>query len=289
MILSAVIPVKYPSKHMNNVLVTASESVANGVEVIVVLDTKLPPEEWTVEIDKLQDIGVTIKSGNFNNPGEARNKGLKAASGDWITFWDADDNAQVKELLSAIESSGEASMITGNFQRENVASGQIEVFDIKQVRKRLALNPGIWRFIFRRDLTIGIDFPALSIGEDQVFLAYILSKHPEWRIAESTFYNYKIGFPGQLTGSEKARKAEQQFRAAYLISEIPITAEIDCVFCENILAMNWRLSVGSLRNLGFPFFTNKQDSLYWSRVMAILRNIWKMGIGRNLRFIWMSR
>lgn len=68
-----------------------------------------------------------------------------------------------------------------------------------QSMKQIALNPGIWRFIFNKEILKDIEFANLRMAEDQVFLAKILSQSPEIYISDKVIYNYCVGNSSQLT------------------------------------------------------------------------------------------
>jgi hypothetical protein len=70
--------------------------------------------------------------------------------------------------------------------------------------KRVGLNPGIWRFIFKRSSIEKLNFLAISMAEDQDFLLdYNLTVRLGLYSPKIT-YSYYMGAQGQLTGTRAA-------------------------------------------------------------------------------------
>lgn len=223
-------------------------------------------------------------SGDFKNPGEARNAGIAITEGQWVVFWDADDQPKIDAYISSVREKSQCSLVVGNFEIIDFNGKKIKSFDSKDALRKVGINPGIWRFIFRRELLEGIEFPAISLGEDQVFLAHIFSKHPSWGYVEDVFYSYRVGVEGQLTSAIRVNRVKDQFEAIVTISEISSPCGSACFFCESILAMKWKLSLGCLRNLGL--LGSIEGVSFWKSRFFLARGIFDLGLKRNMKFLW---
>lgn len=180
------------------------EAEERDVEVILVLDN---PNLETIEFIanlKSKTRKLKVLNGDFNSPGLARNHGMAHASGDWLAFWDSDDKPKVENFIRMVTETEKSGKQIG-FGRFNSfeISRSIDVNSIQRSAigsnlKSELLNPGIWRFCFRRDSLEGIAFPAQMMGEDQVFLAKALSFSKVHNFDEIV-YEYQTNSPGQLT------------------------------------------------------------------------------------------
>jgi glycosyltransferase involved in cell wall biosynthesis len=181
-----------------------------SLEVILVLDQtflNVGPELEEL-LQSVNSSKVILIHGIFGDPGSARNAGLGIATGSWIGFWDSDDSPNVKNIFAAIEISQEY---------DEILVGNFSVLDIKTMKYRtpiknvnginsVAMNPGIWRMIFRIQTICDTKFPNLKMGEDQVFLAHLNFGMRKLRFVESIFYQYNVGGTSQLTRSTLALK-----------------------------------------------------------------------------------
>lgn len=286
--LSVITPVKYPSIHMDNVYTIVEKCKELELQITVVLDTTQPSPDLESDIIKLENLGARLVIGDYKSPGKARNAGMRETEGGWITFWDADDNPFLERYLKAIEQSDyDTTLIFGSYEVHQSNRHKSRSIAATTEVTGLAMNPGLWRFIFRRDLLDDVSYTDLSLGEDQVFLAHLFSKHPKWKMFEPVLYSYVVGHNGQLTSSTRSRRAGDQFKATTLIGEIVLRNEPDCFYCENILAMRWKLSLGCLRNLGL--WRTIEGVSFWKSRSILFRNLLSVGLRRNLRFLWALR
>jgi glycosyltransferase involved in cell wall biosynthesis len=104
--LSIVVPIKNMNGKLKNLNSWIDEALLLNCEVILVED--ISNQMFTSELDQLVALrthgNLKRVSGQFGNPGSARNAGKEIARGEWITFWDSDDvgfpERALKETIS---------------------------------------------------------------------------------------------------------------------------------------------------------------------------------------------
>lgn len=226
-LISTIIPVAgFPNGTVQIDSWTKSKNLSN-FEFIFVNDS----DEIEVE-KKLQEISIDLRKyskvkvikSQCRNPGGARNLGLSIAEGSWIVFWDCDDipdPSKVKEMI--VKADGVNSDVTlGGFQIRDGSSQNVKVNKIisgQKILESVAINPGLWRFAFKSDIVKSIEFPEVSMAEDQIFLAEALSKSKHLSFFHEVVYEYWNHPSGQLTkNKEKIRElnpAVDYFYKAY--------------------------------------------------------------------------
>jgi glycosyltransferase involved in cell wall biosynthesis len=197
------------------------------LEVIIVEDnltqeTKMELDRQLLELySQYSQIRVV---GNFGNPGDARNAGLTKATGDWIAFWDSDDLPNlgaVAEILIEPESRKSDFIYTDflikydstGIVAQNSYATENQIVDLSLV----ALEPGIWRFVFKQKMLEGFSFPAFRMGEDQIFMTKLeLHKH-KGRYVKRNTYIYRKGITGQLTENQDRIKNLEPSLAEQLV------------------------------------------------------------------------
>jgi glycosyltransferase involved in cell wall biosynthesis len=205
-LLTAVIPVKNLENITSNICKLFSQNLTS-VRLIIVLD-----EVGTFTKELIYDLvksnkncDVTILEGKFGNPGGARNAGVALCESDWICFWDADDQPEVSNILKEISLKGSNSdIIVGQYAvLDWMTNAKIRRDQTESNLEAIAMNPGLWRHVFRSEAIEGIVFPDLRMAEDQVFLAHAYNKTLRVKFSESIFYNYYKNVPNQLTSTSK--------------------------------------------------------------------------------------
>lgn len=160
--------------------------------------------------EEVSDLAASYKAKYLNlvvnSPGLARNYGLQHADSEWVAFWDSDDIGSVKEVISSIHNSplntdfilAGYSQMSQRTKIVNQISTPIGNFPMAMI------NPGIWRFIFRKSAIVNTTFPPYRMGEDQVFLARLLINESSVYFSDKNVYLYVDGEGGQLTKDKKA-------------------------------------------------------------------------------------
>jgi len=208
--LSVVIPVgnfEADSKNIFNILKTNEIDL---FQLIIVMDSQNETQINILNsfIHSNNIINTIVTNGNWNNPGAARNHGLKLCTKKWIMFWDSDDKPNSSAIRHAIEQLDEGYFDCGFGTFEIEINGtHLPETRFKNNKSgvsfndRIIINPGLWRFIFKLDFIRGIDFPELSSSEDQVFLQRFFALNPNIFTLKENIYTYVLGGSNQLTKS----------------------------------------------------------------------------------------
>lgn len=206
--LTVVIPISNYQIHADNINAILESVSIYGIEVILVLDGQ-PKEAF----DNLHQIITALKidgrviQEQFNNPGATRNLGMKLVTRKWVAFWDCDDFPSIKETIKLMTDaeSANAKIAIGNYEVEDLRTQRVVIqpMNLRSPQIGIGLNPGIWRMIFKNEVLTGIEFPQLSMGEDQVFLQRVINQETRIIFRNYVVYRYRTGVGSQLTGNTK--------------------------------------------------------------------------------------
>lgn len=153
---------------------------------------------------------IILLSGNFGNPGEARNLGLSQASGKWVVFWDSDDFPDLKSQIAVLEKaeSEGADVVISDFSTLNDKARDLRrdfrVDSHRNLAAELIARPGIWRFTFRRDILNNKFFTTSRMAEDQVFIAECEIFDLRIVLSNQVTYSYSIGDNAHLVNFKPA-------------------------------------------------------------------------------------
>lgn len=252
-----------------------------GMEVLLVLDSN----EKSV-IDSVQSLAssnygnkITVLNSIYRNPGSTRNIGLQAARGKWVCFWDADDVPDVTNVWRNAE--------RGDNQQADIVVGTYVNIDFESKKQKnhlhgssdplmdIYLNPGIWRFIFKREVIQEISFPALKMGEDQVFLLKALSKSNKNKFVGENFYNYYQYCTGQLTKSEAISKDLMQAHeiCKELYKETPTAYLSAALIRQNMTLIKRGKTLGRTRSLSELIFFTLGSAINFKILILILKKV----------------
>lgn len=286
-LISAIIPVAGFPNGVRQINQWLSDPSLKYFEIIFVIDTNSKKTEGELEeiAHKLRNItDVKILKSTSRNPGGTRNLGLKSAKGQWISFWDCDDVPNPSKFLEmAFEASrGSADVAIGAFSVKSESTSK--KFPIIQTSKQnvfeaVALNPGLWRFMFKTELANKYRFIEIRMAEDQIYLLELLPESNEIIVCDEEVYEYWLYPNGQLTKNKSAlRDLSQAFSYVVKLFQRKKTNQLIIVLT--------RLFITSLKS--GEKGTIKQVTLEFSGIL--LRNMQFLPVVvRTIKLVWKAR
>ena len=205
--LTVVVPITLMSGRLFNLEEWLHLAIKLPIQVLIIHDVRdvATSEELAALVNELNSRNIEIVEGLYGNPGSARNQGIIRARGEWISFWDSDDSPCVDLVMLEIENSPiTTDVIVGAFTVFDEAKGVNSESYTASNPREIAMNPGVWRMIFRTTSIEKFRFPSLRMAEDQVFLSKILFAELQIRYTSRTLYKYYVGNSAQLTNSKDA-------------------------------------------------------------------------------------
>ena len=209
--ISVICPVRNMEGKLQNLQSWVKQCDAT-YQIILVCDSCT--DKTLKELQNIQSINpqlnIEILVGEFGSPGSARNKGLTRAEGEWITFWDSDDLGKPQLLSNELQKYNENLLDAVVFGYE-IHSGHKMLKpwtnwpnDPKRCLEMTTLNPGLWRFCFRKSSIGNLIFPNLRMAEDQLFINDFIQKSSRVNFNNTVTYTYFVGVENQLTSNATA-------------------------------------------------------------------------------------
>ena len=186
-----------------------------GIEVIIVHDTTIVDTLDTCDaLEKFKSLVNNLKikviTGNFGNPGAARNAGIEVVNGDWLVFWDADDEPDSVSLIEVINSAqaNKYEIAISSFKKNtngiSVSDYEITEIGSERLERALVRNLGLWRFAFLSEIVGANRFISSKMAEDQVFVSALGIFSKKIYTTHIVTYEYFLGNPNQLTRQKKS-------------------------------------------------------------------------------------
>lgn len=174
--VSIIVPVYNKSPYINDCLDSLKRQTYQHLEILVI-DDGSTDDSWEklIKID-----GISLFQIPHSGPSAARNKGLDEATGEFVTFVDADDFAEPGYIEHLVQGIGDADLcLSGHktwFQRENrwveercpqgVYESYIQYGSVRRLLGGIGWKLYRLRFLKER----GIVFPEeIDLGEDSIF------------------------------------------------------------------------------------------------------------------------
>jgi hypothetical protein len=210
--LHIVTPIHGKLTDLSKLETTRSASKGLPVKFIYVIDTDSGKDFERIHNSlSLTDLKrVKVIQADVESPGLARNVGLETVTSGWVCFWDADDLPAVSKFYEMVRIANQEmfSICAGGYETLTVDGITGREYLLPQTSQssliEIGINPGLWRFAFKRETIGELKFSSYRMAEDQLFLAEV--NFDEIYIFEDIVYKYRIDQPGQLTRNKEALK-----------------------------------------------------------------------------------
>ena len=219
--VSIIIPAYNAGKFLTPMLDSIAAQTYTNLEVIVAYDIK--STDNTIEILKsykgIQNL--VVDEAKDSSSGQARNRGFKLATGDYIIFLDADDKiipTYISDLIHVFNEFPELNVVCGNrihateeeilekysmaIQSERHIEKYSQKIALRHLLYRDTLAGAPWTWLVKREYIIenNISFPDYSHGDDTVWIFQLILG------SDSIGYCSKIGYvfiqhPTSITNS----------------------------------------------------------------------------------------
>jgi len=154
--------------------------------------------------------------------GSARNAGLDAATGDWVTYLDGDDlwlSNMLEEAGPLLVAHSDADIVSlrfvpfeeGAFLPQPKTGSGAEVFDVStSIADRVLLDVGVYPTFFRRASLGDLRFSALPLGADRLYVAQCLARAKKVVLSDAVVHAYRVRAGSMARAIWTARKVMSQ-------------------------------------------------------------------------------
>jgi succinoglycan biosynthesis protein ExoO len=229
-LISVIVPAYNAHEYVAQAVESCQRQTITDLEIIVVDDAST--DSTTAIVQAIEDPRVTLVRNVTNSgPGACRNLGMSVASGDWISFLDADDcygHARLETLLNMAQRIGSNHVYSDDWigwtGTEPPPRAMLECRPLSIEISRWSLEDWLEenreaRILFHRSALHLVDswFPDTRAGEDLVFTARLLKalQTPLVKLNSPT-YIYR-NTPGSITKSTSQLSGALEIEKSYRI------------------------------------------------------------------------
>lgn len=227
--ISVIVPCYNVEKYIRECMKSILSQTLQGIEVILIDDGSDDNTVTILEEYKRNNDNVKLFKQKNQGPGPARNRGIIAATGEYIAFMDADDFYPFPDTLKNVYTAAKEreALICGGSIR-SYFNGKMKIRENEKLifleegwinKKDFPTASGYWRFIFNSDFikSNNIFFPKYWRHEDPpFFLKAIACAGQVYCIREAT-YVYRKGHKQFYYTQEKAIDLAKGIRDCLMI------------------------------------------------------------------------
>ena len=229
-LISIIVPVYKVERYLPRCIESILKQTYTNFELILVDDGT--PDRSGIICDKYAEKDSRIRVIHKENGGvsTARNTGIDAAKGEWITFVDSDDWINYDFIESFLNNTigdvdflvGSCSMIRTRVQRYENADREVNIYDsLDTVAKTLEnfMFSVPWGKMFKTDIIMGnhIKFPVgIKWGEDSHFVTEYLAFCKKIKFVKNAAYNYNCINQFSITNRQAWIEEKLSWDQAYI-------------------------------------------------------------------------
>ena len=202
--ISVIIPIYNAEMYIEECIESVRKQTIQDLEIVCVDDGSLDDSESIIQKIASKDLRIKLIRQKNQGAGNARNNGLKNATGKYVAFLDADDYFYDIDALKKMVERCEKDKVNvcGSFSKRNDNNRIMELNFWGEDRNMISdkifeyglyqIDYGFTSFIYNREFLISnnIFFPDISRYEDPVFMVKAL--HLRWLILIFTVIAFQL-------------------------------------------------------------------------------------------------
>ena len=192
-LISIIIPVYNAGKHLSKCIDSVLAQTHKNLEIILVDDGSTDTSSQICDEYAAKDTRIKVIHQRNQGVSSARNAGLKATTGQYIGFVDADDyidSDMYSYLLNLLQSTHSDMARCGIYALKNPPSFSLPL-PAPEALSHLYPQIFIWNMLFSRATIHNIRFDtSLFFAEDMQFVVNVLNKNPKIIYKSDKKYHY---------------------------------------------------------------------------------------------------
>ena len=227
------ISVVIPSYNLERYVQPCLDSVASAargadaeLEVICVDDGSTDGTPAALDGAGAKDPRIRVVHRPNGGEGSARNAGVAATTGDWVTFLDGDDvwlPNHLEVAVPLIRRHPAADIVALRYadfddgaQPPAPTGAEEKVFDLgESVPSEVVLEVGVFPTFFRRDFVAKESFSSLPLGADRLYMAQCFARARAVVKCDAVVHGYRVRAGSMARAVWNARKVESQCDYAF--------------------------------------------------------------------------
>lgn len=285
--ISVIVPIYNVERFLRECLESIRVQSYPNIEVIMVNDGSPDGSEMIAREFERRDRRFKLINKVNGGLGAARNTGIRAATGDFITFVDSDDAVTInsyRDMMVALAESG-SDFVVGGVERWRARATWRDrwvtrVHGRDQLRATLDDIPEVtkdvfaWNKLFRTDFfrrELG-EFPEGILYEDQELTALAYTRCSSFDLLEGTTYLWRLREDG--TSITQGKLTERDLR-----DRISVARRVDQIYrgsASNEVYRYWKQKTAGL-DFGFYYrLSHRGSEEYWEMIRDYSRELFQL-------------
>lgn len=205
---------------------SAARGVDTELEVVCVDDGSTDGTPVALDGLAAKDPRIRVVHKPNGGEGSARNAGVAAATGEWVTFLDGDDvwlQNHLEVAVPLVRRHPAADIVALRYadfddgaQPPAPTSAEEKVFDLgESVPSEVLLEVGVFPTFFRRDFAANWSFSSLPLGADRLYMAQCFARARTVVKCDAVVHGYRVRAGSMARAVWDARKVESQCDYAF--------------------------------------------------------------------------
>ena len=249
-LISIIVPIYNVDKYLEECIESLKNQTYKNLEIILINDGSADNSEQICREEAKQDNRIVFINKKNGGAASAKNKGLKVAKGDYITFVDSDDFIEpdmIEYMVNKIKKYNsdiiQCSFInlyknTERFKQDKIVEQRISSKDFLELFLTKWDSSLFWNKLFKREVIENIFFKEGRCIDDEFFTYKCVINSKSIVISNKIVYNYRMRKSGVMK-SESSQKQILKDRVDYLYERYELVRKIykdlDKSFLEHLL------------------------------------------------------